>query len=425
MLHGRQVVRQLKKRPCQSGNFDGASSSRLWYEPTQANDTTGAGERKAGDIMARTKGLPAGFRRKKDKAGNETGRLEYRFTIGRERYSVTGSSVAECRELETLKRQQVAEHSYIRNDRITVEQYFDEWMKAKAGTVKESTLFTSAVEFRPVLDRIGQERVSTLERRQVIALQADLAQTYTTRGVNYRIGLLKSVLKAAVMDDIILKNPCEGIKPLKRIEPQASETIHRAMTQEEQGIFFRAAARSWYFELFQFLIQTGVRNGEACALKWSDVDYGKGVIHIRRTLMHTKKGFVMGRETKSRAGMRDIPITEDIRDTLRRQREKVQAVFGGRLSLDGCIFLNMQGDMIYPGSVYTSMKNICNRVGLEPLGVHAFRDTFATRCIEQGMNPQTLKTILGHSSLAMTMDLYAHVLPNTKAEEMSKIRIIV
>lgn len=375
--------------------------------------------------MARGKGLPAGFRRKKDKDGNETGRLEYRFMVGDRRYSVTGSTVGECRRLEQEKRDFIAEHSYIRNDRITLEQYFDEWMKAKAGTVKESTLYTNQVEFRPVLDRIGSERVSTLERRQIIALQGDLALTYTTQGVNYRITLLRSVLKSAVMDDIILKNPCDGIKPLKRTEQPASETIHRAMTQEEQSIFFRAAARSWYYELFLFLIQTGLRNGEACALKWSDIDYGKSVIHVRRTLIHTKKGFEMGRDAKSRAGMRDIPITEDIRETLRRQREKVQAVFGGRLSLNGFIFLNMQGGMIYPGSVYTSMKNICSRVGLERLGVHAFRDTFATRCIEQGMNPQTLKTILGHSSLAMTMDLYAHVLPNTKAEEMEKIRIIV
>lgn len=52
---------------------------------------------------------------------------------------------------------------------------------------------------------------------------------------------------------------------------------------------------------------------------------------------------------------------------------------------------------------------------------HVFRHTFATRAIESGMQPQVLKTILGHSSLAMTMDLYSHVLPDTKAEEMEKI----
>ena len=60
---------------------------------------------------------------------------------------------------------------------------------------------------------------------------------------------------------------------------------------------------------------------------------------------------------------------------------------------------------------------------IEPFTYHALRDTFATRYIEQGGNPQTLKTILGHSSLSMTMDLYSHVLPNTRQEEMNRIVI--
>ena len=60
-------------------------------------------------------------------------------------------------------------------------------------------------------------------------------------------------------------------------------------------------------------------------------------------------------------------------------------------------------------------------INFERFTCHGFRHTFATRAIEAGMQPQVLKTILGHSSLAMTMDLYSHVLPDTKAEEMQKI----
>lgn len=68
------------------------------------------------------------------------------------------------------------------------------------------------------------------------------------------------------------------------------------------------------------------------------------------------------------------------------------------------------------------VRNI-NAAGIEfeHISMHTFRHSFATRCIENGMNPQTLKAILGHSKLSMTMDLYAHVLPDTKAEELAKI----
>lgn len=73
-----------------------------------------------------------------------------------------------------------------------------------------------------------------------------------------------------------------------------------------------------------------------------------------------------------------------------------------------------------------SMDGIVKRINdagisFEHITMHTFRHSFATRCIEKKMSPQTLKTILGHSKLSMTMDLYAHVLPDTKAEEMQKI----
>ena len=60
-------------------------------------------------------------------------------------------------------------------------------------------------------------------------------------------------------------------------------------------------------------------------------------------------------------------------------------------------------------------------IEFEHVHPHTLRHTFATRCIENGVPPQVLKTLLGHSTLAMTMDLYAHVLPDTKAEELQKI----
>ena len=84
--------------------------------------------------------------------------------------------------------------------------------------------------------------------------------------------------------------------------------------------------------------------------------------------------------------------------------------------------------MINHGAVNRNIRKILSGLRehgtvMEPFTSHALRDTFATRYIEQGGNPQTLKTILGHSSLSMTMDLYSHVLPNTRQEEMNRIVI--
>lgn len=368
------------------------------------------------------KELPQGFRWKKN------GRIEYRFMIGSERFSVSGPTVTECRKKEREKRDKVAAGQYIRNEKITVRQYFDEWMKNRAGTVKESTINTEKSEFSAVLDLIGGERVAKLERRQIIELQRKLRERYSTTGVNYRIALLSTLLKIAVYDEIITKNPCEGVPRLKRAEKQAREASHRALTQEEQEAFFRASAENneWLHELLCFLIQTGTRIGEALALKWSDIDHKSGVIHIRRTIIDTEAGPQIGSTTKSRAGIRDIPITEEIREVLRRQRQKVRELFGEKVTqIDGLVFVSMKGHgMLRKSSVNVSIYRIAKRAGIDRISAHAFRDTFATRAIESGMNPQTLKAILGHTSFEMTMDLYAHVLPNTKQKEMDMLKIV-
>lgn len=370
--------------------------------------------------MARA--LPPGFRRKKN------GSLEYRFTIGSERFSVSGPTVTECRRKERERRDKIAAGQYVRNDKVTLSEYYSEWEKAHAGTVKESTLNAERVAMRPVLALIGREKVAKLERRQIIALQDELKKSYTSAGTNFRLSILGSVLKAAVLDGVLTRNPCDGVKRLKRTEPKARDTIHRALTQEEQAAFFNAAAKEWLYELLCFLVLTGCRVGEALALQWSDIDQKRGLVHIRRTVLRSDKGQRIGDSTKSKSGTRDIPLTEDIRETLRRQRQKVRDVFGNVVSIDreGLVFVtSRQGIMVDESTVARTVYRIADRAGIDRISTHCLRDTFATRALESGMNPQTLKELLGHSSYSMTMDLYGHVMENTKKDEMNRIKIII
>ena len=95
------------------------------------------------------------------------------------------------------------------------------------------------------------------------------------------------------------------------------------------------------------------------------------------------------------------------------------------------VFPNSRGDAANYNSVNVCIANIIKSINADdnfyfaPFSVHGFRDTFATRCIEQGMQPNTLKSLLGHSSLKMTMDLYAQVLPDTKHKELERISFAV
>lgn len=97
-----------------------------------------------------------------------------------------------------------------------------------------------------------------------------------------------------------------------------------------------------------------------------------------------------------------------------------------KFNQNGCVFKLYDECNITRDRVTLELNKITSDMKKEGIEVghitcHCFRHTFATRAIEQGIPPQVLKTILGHSSLAMTMDLYSHVLPNTKLEEMEKL----
>ena len=356
--------------------------------------------------------LTAGARKRAD------GTLEKRFTIEGKRYSVYGKTAQELAEKEA----EIRAGAYKTNARVTLDQYFEEWVKRKEQTIKPVTVRQYRYNYqKDISPFMGRRRVAQIERREVIALQNNLAKRIKPMTVNGIIGLLKQVLKEAERDGIIIHSPADNIRGIKNDGAKASETYHRALTIEEQTAFMQIAKDDFYYELFAFLLCTGVRIGEAGALTWSDIDYKANVIHITKTVTRSAQNKHTIGTPKTKTSKRDIPLTETTRKILKQQRDKVGRV----IPLNGRVFPRYDGGLIHSGTIRNTVDRIAKAAGVEHFGVHALRDTFATRFIEQGGTPQTLKTILGHSSLAMTMDLYAHVLPNTKQEEMDRLQIII
>ena len=99
-------------------------------------------------------------------------------------------------------------------------------------------------------------------------------------------------------------------------------------------------------------------------------------------------------------------------------------LFDGNVTgVDDRIFRSARGLVLNESHVSGDIERICKKAGVTKFTPHAFRDTFATRAIESGMNPKTLQEILGHSDIGMTMNLYAHVMEETKEKEMSLVEI--
>lgn len=349
----------------------------------------------------------------------------YRFYVDGKRYSVSGDTEKICRERAKEKEQKLLSGMKKSADVITWAEYCEEWLKYKAITAKESTIHGYKKKLKMLSD-LDDKRMQSLDRRDILELQSKLAKKYASSTTNWLISKVKEICESAVADKIIPSNPVVRIQPLQRTEPKATDTIHRALSKDEQTRFFSYAKskNAWYTELFEFMLVTGVRVGEAGGLKWCDID--DKYIHVHDTVAEVGDNIYKLQRAKTSAAIRDLPLTDSAREILARQKLKLARYKGIAFTAPNrSVFVSFKnGVFINPSMVDSAIELICDKIHMDRISSHAFRDTYATRCILQGMQPNTLKKLMGHTKIAITMDLYAQVKPEDMAEAMSKINIL-
>jgi integrase len=368
--------------------------------------------------------LPQGVRVTKN------GRYEKRFTVDGVRYSVYGKTAKECIEKELEKRKALEEGSYRKNSSVTFDEYFKEWSKSKAKQITPATMANYLRSYRKHIKKaVGACKVQKIERRQIIAMRDTVAETAGVSAGNMAHLVVLMVFKSAVLDEIIKSNPAENIPRIRRKGAKITERTHKALTADEVGVFLNAMKESWYYNAFRFLLSTGVRCGECGALRWNDIDYTRGVIHIRRTITRNAEGnLIIGDNPKTEHSTRDIPLNAEIKSILEAQREQNKIVMGGVIPFDRPIFTNTQGGLIQAPVMDGVIKSRLSKVikegaKIHVISVHALRDTFASICARNGVPMNVLKELLGHTSYAMTADRYAQVYEDEKKENMERMRI--
>lgn len=368
--------------------------------------------------------LPQGVRVTKN------GRYEKRFTVDGVRYSVYGKTAKECIEKELEKRKALEEGNYKKNSSITFDEYFKEWSESKAKQVNPATMTNYLCSYRKHIKKaLGAYKVQKIERRQILAMRDTVAETVGASAGNMAHLVVLMVLKNAVLDEIIKSNPAENISRIRRKGTKITERTHKAFTADEVKIFLEAMRESWYYNAFRFMLSTGVRCGECGALRWNDIDYVRGVIHIRRTITrNAEKKLVIGGRTKTEKSARDIPLNAEIKNILEAQREQNKIAMGGVIPFDRPIFTNSQGGLLSTSTLDGIIKSRLRKAidegrKIHVISVHALRDTFASICARNGVPMNVLKELLGHTSYAMTADRYAQVYEDEKAESMERINI--
>jgi integrase len=231
------------------------------------------------------------------------------------------------------------------------------------------------------------------------------------------------MFKQAYKNELIQKNPLSVCT-----RPKGKAKKERVVfTKEQQELYMKYSEQSYLCNFFQLAICTGMRNGELGGLLWSDIDFKNKVIHVNHTLL-TKKGGGWRLDTpKTKTSRRDIPMIGKAYDILKRQEAEYKRLHGNitKITNDDFIF-SFLDEPISQKRVTHEIKAMlrhmeADKVEFPYFSLHTTRHTFATRCVENGMDPQALKTILGHADIATTYNIYAHVLDDYKVEQMEKV----
>jgi integrase len=278
--------------------------------------------------------------------------------------------------------------------------------------------YRSAIHYH-LVPALGHIRLQKLTIGHLQAFYAEKAQKLKPRTLVVIRSALSGALEDALKQGFVVRNVAKliNLPSVERYEGQI-------LTVEQARKLLEAARGSRLDALLLLVLTTGIRRGELVALHWSDIDLEKGLLQVRHTLSWvTGKGFVEG-EPKSKAGRRKIALTSVVIEALKEHKirqEKAHVKMGDRWQEYGLVFSSIYGGYFNPNNVWRSFKRLLKAAGLPNVRFHDLRHSAATVLLAAGVPLKVVSELLGHSSVAITADIYAHVLPEMQQEVVRKM----
>jgi integrase len=296
-------------------------------------------------------------------------------------------------------------------ENMTVGEYLDRWLNdSDKGSVRTSTYERHEqivrLHLKPALGRL---KLSKLTPAHVQGLYRDKLDSGLSPATVQKIHtVLHKALTQALKWNMIPRNAADAVKAPRPVP----EEMHPLSPDEARNLI--EAARGDKLEAPYILaVHTGMRQGELLGLKWEDVDLNEGVIHIRRTVGRSGGRISLG-EPKTKGSRRPVHLTgaavEALKAYLERQLEDIERL--GDLYRDhGLVFTSEVGTLINPSNLRRrSFAPLLQRAGLPRIRFHDLRHTCATPLLSRNVHPKYVQELLGHATVAITLDTYSHVI---------------
>ena len=298
------------------------------------------------------------------------------------------------------------------DSRMTLGEWLDKWLdEYMIFTVRESTLYGYRCMTNNQVKRfIGDKQLSSLTTADIQKFYNKIkkqGRVKPNRDGSYELAdsmvrgihmMLHEALDTAVKERLIAKNPTNGTTI-----PKNNYAEKQILGDEQLTRFLEEIkGEEYWYDFFYLEVMTGLRRGEICGLKWSDIDFGANKLRVQRSVSSKKGGGVNIGETKTNTGTRNIIMPPSVMDALKKRKQTAITawVFPA--------FLNPE-QPIHPEAAYRKLKVILKHAGLPQIRFHDLRHTFATHAMKGGVDAKTLSGILGHTNASFTLDTYTHV----------------
>ncbi len=380
-------------------------------------------------------------------------RYVYTYTdpLGRRKF-IYAHDLVELREKEKkLVKDQLDGLDTYAQGRYTINEAFDRYMSTKQNLREHTKAGYIYTYDRYVRDTFGRKKIATIKYSDVLQFYYYLLneKQISISTVDSVHTLLHPTFQLAVRDEIIRKNPSDGVMAEISRNSGVNRGIRHALTIEEQRAFMDYIANHpvyvHWWPLFTILLGTGCRIGEALGLRWQDLDFDKRIISINHSLVYyqtpnDKRCMMRVSLPKTEAGIRTIPMLDLVYDAFQMTYEEQKEQGFNKTEIDGMsgfVFKNRFGDVPNPQTVNDTIKRITENYNAEevltaakehrePLmlphfSCHHLRHTFCTRLCENETNLKVIQAVMGHRSIETTMDVYAEATENRKQESFEKL----
>lgn len=305
----------------------------------------------------------------------------------------------------------------------TFEELASLWLENYKTTVKPSTF----ENVKSKVEKMTEEHFKELKLKKITVAYCqkvviELSESYVL--YNHYLSVINRIFKYAVLMDILDSNPFDKV-----IKPKSRQTQRKGnfLTKEELREFLKlaqTATLSYFSPLVHLMSYTGLRQGEALALKWSDIDFENKKITVDKTAVRIKeKQTLQTPKTKNSKRVISIdPTTLSILKSWKKDQIKIYFKNGKHFEGDdNFIFTNERADWVQIHNFIPYFKRFVTDHKLKPITPHGLRHTHASLLFSAGVEPKNISDRLGHSTVQITLDLYTHITEEQRTDTVEKL----